>query len=742
MYSLEKTVNRYHLFLLPLIAAISLAFPVLASQWETSPGSIEAHRHFPGTQLNLDNVSTLSLLWRFDSGHKVEFDTVQATPVFTGKFLITVTARGDVLALEPATGSVVWRRSFASPVGRRGVTVHTDQLGNKLLLVPTKEGVQKLDATTGQSIRLFESGLSLLQPIAMKNQIFVATLKDGLKAFDIQTGEQLWHQPLEKSNRKTRIWSGFSADAESGLLFVTTSNPGGLVGRRTSVEDFSVSIIAIDVNDGSLRWQYQHIENDVWDLDLVSNPIIVHGLEVRPTGRKEDVVIGLAKSGDVLVLRLSDGKPIFPDAIKRWPTAGPTKHHKLQTPKQNRVFWPKPITTTVVDLDTDFDRHDLETSSYLKTKLRHAKSGWMLPTSVDYDVVMYGLHGGPQWPGASVHTDKNGIQLTVPWSRDPWILRIQYQDVYFDEFQDSLEPFDDALSAIAGVGTWITNCWHQPLSCEVSKKSEPRGDLSRWSSKNWKGSEQNGAVTSFFYPMFSKAISHKDYRDHCASCHGVGRQGAYQSEFFGDGYIPSLIGLTLTEKWQAANSLSKLQTTHNIFDIELSISEAQYFEIMAYFDERDRLALSEQRLRQQGFWQLVLDKDGLPATNPPWGNITSMNLNLGSHNWTRPFGVRHSPEHQQKYVGDINFGGVLTTGAGLGFATGTPDNLIRAFDLATGNVVWEHRLPYAGSAPPMGFTFRGCDILVLNATGGRFFGFEGTGDATLAFKSEDCQLEQ
>ena len=729
-------------FLIPLTAAICLVFPVLASQWETSPGNAAAHRHFPGTQFNVDTVSGLSMLWRFDSGDGVKFDTVQATPVFTGQFLVTVTARGDVVALEPATGDVVWRRSFATPVGRRGITAHTDQSGAKLLFVPAKDGIHKLDANTGKSLGLMTSGLSLLQPVVMNGQVFVATLKEGLKAFDIQTGDQIWHRPLEKNNKKTRIWSGFSADTESRLLFVTTSNPGGLVSRNTNVEDYSVSLLAIDAKDGSVRWQYQHIENDIWDLDLVSNPIIIHDLEVQPTGSKEDVVLGLAKSGDVLVLRLSDGKPIFPEAIKKWPTAAASGHQNLQGPMQNRVFWPKPVTTTVVDLDADFDRHADDAAAYVRTKLRHAKSGWMLPTSLDYDVVMYGLHGGPQWPGASVHTNKDGVHLTVPWSRDPWILRIQYRDIYFDEFQDSLEPFDNALSAITGAGSWIRHCWYRPLSCEDSKKDELNGSFTRWSAKNWKGSEQNGALTGLFYPMFSRAISHKTYRDHCASCHGVGRQGAYQSEFFGDGYIPSLIGFTLTDKWRAADSLSKLQATHDVFDIELPVSKAQYSEMMAYFDARDRAALSKQRLRPQGFWQLVLDRDGLPATNPPWGNITSLNLNSGSHTWTRPFGVRQSGNHKQAHVGDINFGGLLTTGGGVGFASGTPDNFFRAFDLATGETVWKHQLPYAGSAPPMAFSFKGCDILVLNATGGRFVGFKGTGDATMAFKADDCHLRQ
>ena len=37
----------------------------------------------------------------------------------------------------------------------------------------------------------------------------------------------------------------------------------------------------------------------------------------------------------------------------------------------------------------------------MKNKLRHAKSGFYIPTSVNHDVVLYGLHGGAEWPGAT-----------------------------------------------------------------------------------------------------------------------------------------------------------------------------------------------------------------------------------------------------------------------------------------------------------------------------------------------------
>ena len=46
----------------------------------------------------------------------------------------------------------------------------------------------------------------------------------------------------------------------------------------------------------------------------------------------------------------------------------------------------------------------------------------------------------------------------------------------------------------------------------------------------------------------------------------------------------------------------------------------------------------------------------------------------------------------------------------------------------------------AGSAPPMTFEYNGCQYIVVNATGGRFFGFKKNFDTTVAYKLNTCKL--
>ena len=85
--------------------------------------------------------------------------------------------------------------------------------------------------------------------------------------------------------------------------------------------------------------------------------------------------------------------------------------------------------------------------------------------------------------------------------------------------------------------------------------------------------------------------------------------------------------------------------------------------------------------------------------------------------------------------GDFNFGGVLSTAGNLLFATGTPDKFIRAYNSKSGDTLWEHKLPAAGSSSPITYSYKGEQYVLVNAGGGKFFGFDKKlSDRIIAFK--------
>ena len=95
-----------------LTASLLLALVIspAVAEWRSSPGDAAAHRHFSGDRITAETVGDLAPLWRFDSGQKRDFDTVQSTPVFTGSAVVTVTIAGDVVALDPALAYLLYFR--------------------------------------------------------------------------------------------------------------------------------------------------------------------------------------------------------------------------------------------------------------------------------------------------------------------------------------------------------------------------------------------------------------------------------------------------------------------------------------------------------------------------------------------------------------------------------------------------------------------------------------------------------
>ena len=81
-------------------------------------------------------------------------------------------------------------------------------------------------------------------------------------------------------------------------------------------------------------------------------------------------------------------------------------------------------------------------------------------------------------------------------------------------------------------------------------------------------------------------------------------------------------------------------------------------------------------------------------------------------------------------------GGPLVTAGGVAFLTATMDDYIRAFDVATGDMLWQDRLPAGGQSTPMTYAV-GARQYVVTVDGGH--GSFGTkqGDYVRAYTLSD-----
>ncbi len=682
------------------------------------------------------NLTDLKPAWIFKSGFVTETrNTVQSSPVFTGTSLVTVSLDGNLIAINPATGVEKWRIKLAKPVGRRGIVFK--KLDRPTLFVPTRKGVFAINELTGtvdKSIGnngVFGTELSLFPPVITKNNVIVAHNWTGIKSYDLETGEKKWDTSIKSGNITPRIWAGYSFDKNSGLLFIVTSNPGGLIGvKRKFVKDYSSSLVAVNSKNGDIVWSFQEVVHDLWDLEMVGSPIIA---DIKLNGKIRKAVFSFSKTGNVIALDRLTGKSIYPDSYKNVAVPKSDVPGENASPTQKLFTTPEPISSIIFNPEKDLQNIIGKRREYILFKMRNAKTGFFIPPSLNNDIVLFGLHGGAEWPGGAL--DKVNNQLIVPSNRDPWILRLFYTDNIFSYINSKLEKFNLTDSNSKAPAS------HKERLSQGEKCSSCHSPKARW---NHEGELSNAEMSLGEY-IYSKLpfFSGSDlYINKCASCHGIARQGFYENEFFGDGYAPSLVGITLTKRKKSIRSLKEFFYNHKYTTTKIELNQKSLNEIRDYFVALDKFLNRWDLLSAQGRWQLLLDQDDLPAVAPPWGELTAINLDSGKINWKKPIGERKFFDGKEIVKGDINFGGVLVTASGLVFATGTPDEMVRAFNSTSGEELWSHKLPAAGSAPPMTFFFSGCQYVVVNATGGRFVGYGVRSDATVAFKLADCGKEK
>jgi quinoprotein glucose dehydrogenase len=221
------------------------------------------------------------------------------------------------------------------------------------------------------------------------------------------------------------------------------------------------------------------------------------------------------------------------------------------------------------------------------------------------------------------------------------------------------------------------------------------------------------------------------YRANCAACHGLDRAGdgrAYpdirdvgkkytekqlsQILLHGKGVMPSFGHLS---------DLQRQTIIHYILNLENPAAEKNEVP-----EKHDDIFYSN-----TGYFRF-LTKEGYPAVEPPWGTLTSIDLNEGKINWQVPVGeFKELKAKGIPVTGTENYGGSVTTAGGLVFLAATRDEKIRAFDKDTGKTLWEYSLPAGGYATPTVFRMNNKEFLVIACGGGKM----GTrsGDSYIAF---------
>jgi len=308
-------------------------------------------RYSPLDQITASNVSRLGLAWALVVGEGG--GNQEATPLVWNGVLYSITNWSIVFAVDARTGKELWRydpkvdRAFNTPGANRGICCGVVNRGVALhdgkVLAPVIDGrMIALDAMSGNllwSTRLLpedSSGYSItMAPRVAKDKVIVGVAggeftphRGFFSALDVKTGREQWRfytvpgdpsKPVENpaltAAAKTwagewwryggggSLWDGLSYDPDANLMYVGTGNgvpwPQILRGDQGYDNLYVSSILAVNPDNGSLKWYYQAVPGDSWDFDNVQQMILA---DLQINGRARKVLVQASKNGFVHVL--------------------------------------------------------------------------------------------------------------------------------------------------------------------------------------------------------------------------------------------------------------------------------------------------------------------------------------------------------------------------------------------------------------------------------------------------------
>ncbi|MGH7447421.1 MAG: PQQ-binding-like beta-propeller repeat protein, partial [Longimicrobiales bacterium] len=275
-------------------------------------GAYDGQRYSELDQVNTSNVSRLRPAWVFQQGviglvANPATYSFEAAPIVVDGAMYVSGWDGYVWALNAETGALLWQYRHAVPLDvplccgnvNRGVAVAR----GRVFYVTPNGHLVALDATNGRpvwqqvfvDVRAGES--ATLAPLVVKNLVIVGSsgaeygVRGHIDAFDIDTGSRVWRRynvpkPGEPGSETWQgdawargggtAWITGTYDPELDLLYWGTGNPGPDFDGSVRPGDnlYTAAVVALDPDDGSLRWHYQWTPHDVWDYDGVNENIL------------------------------------------------------------------------------------------------------------------------------------------------------------------------------------------------------------------------------------------------------------------------------------------------------------------------------------------------------------------------------------------------------------------------------------------------------------------------------------
>lgn len=652
----------------------------LRQDWPAYGGGPENNHYSSLARINRDNVSRLALAWEFDTGEPGGLET---SPIVVGGVLYGITPTQKVFALNAATGKLLWKfdSGIIGTQPARGLAFWSSGK-DKRILVGIMNFLYALDAVTGKPISTFGKAgridlranlgrnaalqwSPLTSPgIVYKDLIIVGgrnpeTLPappGNIRAYDVRTGSLLWS-------------------------FHTIPHPGEF-GYETWPKD---------------AWKYSGAANNWAGMALDAE----RGVVYVPTGSAAFDFYGANRIGDDL----------FANSLIALNAATGERLWHFQGVKHD--IWDRdfPAPPALVTLDRDGKEVDAVAQT--------TKQGFVYlfdrVTGDPFFPIEYKKYPASTVPGEIASVEQPLPTRPAPFARQlltaemltnrtpqahAWALE-QFRK-YRSEGQ--FVPFSVGMDTVVFPGFDGGAEWGGPAVDPETGILYVNANEMAWT----------GALAENTGENSPRGI----YMSQCAVCHGEKMAGSPPA-------IPSLVGIASRRKPEQVYAI--IQNGKGRMSGFPNLTPEQRFTLVQYISSGEGQALASGEPLPPGMdynftgYHKFLDLEGYPAIAPPWGTLSAINLATGEYVWKINLGEYPELAAQgMKNTGTENYGGPIVTSGGLLFIAATDfDKKFRAFDKATGELLWEATLPFAGNATPVTYSINGRQFVAIAAGGGK-----------------------
>ena len=406
------------------------------SSWTRSHGG-NWNTHFSNSDIiNKKNIKELNLIWKRTSLQKRNFalnyrQNIEINPIVLNNKLIYVTPDWKIEALDGITGKKIWDIQSVFQPSRRGIVGYSYKNNEEYLFIPIGGRIYKVNAKDGKLVKSFGekgsiSSSTIVAPMIYNQSLVSVSIRRAVEVFDINSGIKKFQISVHGEQRNFSggaPWGGAALDNTKGIVYIVTGNPlPSLYGvNRPGENKNTSSIVAFDLKKKNILWTFQDVSHDLWDYDIASPPII-HNLEIED--KLFETVIALTKTGNVILLDRNNGKPIFDLRYKKAPISDVPN----EITSKYQLDLEKPEKFSKIDYGkNDFNKLPNDKIEKIEKIIEESKTGWFEAPSFKKDLIIFGLHGGAQWPGGAIDPYKH--ELFIPTNNIPWKLRLYLQSM-------------------------------------------------------------------------------------------------------------------------------------------------------------------------------------------------------------------------------------------------------------------------------------------------------------------------